>query len=163
VKRRRQAITLAVISVLLCGFLQAPPAPLVLPFGDSVDWVTTEDMAYTIGTTTEKIIVPKGFVTDFASIPQPLWSFGLSPHGQYSRAAVIHDYLYWAQGCTRIQSDRLLLIAMKESAVKAFDEFVIFQGVRKGGAGAWSANANERREGLPKIVPARFLPRQIRT
>src|SRR5580658_5102513 len=112
VKRRRHAITLAVISLLLCGFLQAPPAPLVLPFGDSVDWVTTEDMAYTIGTTTEKIIVPKGFVTDFASIPQPLWSFGLSPHGQYSRAAVIHDYLYWAQGCTRIQSDRLLLIAM---------------------------------------------------
>ena len=40
-------------------------------------------------------------MTDYASIPSVLWSFGLSPHGLYSRAAVIHDYLYWTQLCTR--------------------------------------------------------------
>lgn len=154
----RYALVLSAGSVLLCGLFQTPPAPLVMPFGDNKDWVTAQDMVYTIGTTTEKIVVPKGFVTDFASIPQPLWSFGLSPHGQYSRAAVIHDYLYWTQGCTRDQSDRLLVIAMKESAVHKFDELVIFQGVDKGGAGAWSTNAKERREGLPRIVPAQFLP-----
>jgi hypothetical protein len=119
--------------------------------------MTAEDMVYTIGTTTERIIVPKGFVTDFASIPQPLWSFGLSPQGQYSRAAVIHDYLYWTQGCTRVQSDRLLLIAMKESGVGGFSEALIFQGVRKGGAGAWRDDTKERNQGLPRIVPAQYL------
>jgi hypothetical protein len=151
-------MVLAAASVLLCGFApQAPPSFLARPFGDSADWITGEDMVYTIGTTTEKIIVPKGFVTDFASIPKPLWSLGLSPEGQYTRAAVIHDYLYWAQGCTRAQSDHLLVIAMKESAVGSFDEFVIFEGVDIGGSGAWLTNAKERREGLPKIVPAQDL------
>ena len=38
----------------------------------------------------------------------------------YTRAAVIHDYLYWAQPCTREQSDNLLMIAMKESGVSWF-------------------------------------------
>jgi hypothetical protein len=151
------SIVLAATAVLLCGFFQAPPAPVVRPFGDNANWITVEDMEYTIGTTSEKIIVPKGFVTDFASIPQPLWSFGLSPHGQYSRAAVIHDFLYWAQGCTRVQSDRLLVIAMKESEVGSFDELVVFQGVRRGGSGAWASNAKERTGGLPKVVPEQYL------
>jgi hypothetical protein len=31
--------------------------------------------------------------------------FGLSPHEQYSRAAIIHDYLYCSQGCIRAQAD----------------------------------------------------------
>ena len=144
------------VSASLCGFAQAqqaPEAPVVRPFGNNANWVTVEDMEYIIGTTSERIVVPKGFVTDFASIPQPLWSIGLSPHGQYSRAAVIHDFLYWTQGCTRTQSDRLLLIAMKESEVGPFDEFAVFQGVRKGGASSWKSNAKERASNLPRVIP----------
>jgi len=34
-----------------------------------------------------------GFVTDFASIPRPLWWL-LPKWGKYGKAAVIHDYLY---------------------------------------------------------------------
>jgi hypothetical protein len=132
---------------------QVPPSPAVRAFGDSKFWITVEDMTYIIGSTNDRIVVPKGFVTDFASIPQPLWSTGLSPYGQYSRAAVIHDYLYWTQGCTRAQSDRLLVIAMKESGVSGFDEFLVYQGVDKGGGGPWEANAAERNAGLPRIVP----------
>lgn len=136
---------------------QAPAAPVVRPFGDNADWITVEDMEYIIGGTNEKIVVPKGFVTDFASIPQPLWSLGLSPHGQYSRAAVIHDFLYWTQGCTREQADRLLVIAMKESDVGSFDEFAIFKGVRIGGSSAWKSNARERRNNLPRVIPEKYL------
>ena len=136
---------------------QTPPSPAVRAFGDSKFWITVEDMTYVIGSTTDRITVPKGFVTDFASIPKPLWSLGLSPYGQYSRAAVIHDYLYWTQGCTRAQSDRLLVIAMKESSVSSFDEFVVYEGVDKGGAVAWTANGMERDAGLPRIVPAPYL------
>ncbi len=110
-----------------------------------------------IGSTNERIVVPKGFVTDFASIPQALWSVGFSPHGEYSRAAVVHDYLYWSQGCTRAQSDRLLVIAMKESNVSSFDEFLVYQGVDKRGTGPWKANALERKAGLPRIVPENYL------
>jgi hypothetical protein len=132
---------------------QIPPSPAVRAFGDNQFWITVEDMIYVIGSTSDRIVVPKGFVTDFASIPQGLWSLGLGPHGQYSRAAVVHDYLYWSQGCTQAQSDRLLVIAMKESRVSAFDEFLVYQGVDKGGSGPWNANAVERDAGLPRIVP----------
>jgi hypothetical protein len=136
---------------------RAPPSPAVRAFGDDKYSITVEDMEYIIGSTHERIVVPKGFVTDFASIPKALWSLGLSPHGQYSRAAIVHDYLYWSQGCTRAQADRLLVIAMKESKVGKFDEFAIYRGVSLGGAGSWNDNAKERSAGLPRIVPAQYL------
>ncbi len=144
----------AAISIAGC---QAPPSPTVRAFGDNKFWVTVESMEYVIGSTSDRIVVPKGFVTDFASIPQALWSFGLSPQGQYSRAAVVHDYLYWSQGCTREQSDRLLLIAMKESKVGGFDEFLVYQGVNLGGQGPWDDNAKERKAGLPRVMPEKYL------
>jgi hypothetical protein len=139
------------------AFFQAPESPLVRAFGDNDYWIVAEDMTWTIGNTTDKIVVPKGFVTDFASIPLGLWSLGLSPQGKYSRAAVIHDYLYWSQTCTRSQADRLLVIAMKESNVGWFDENAIYTGVDLGGGGPWSSNMEERRAGLPKIVPENYL------
>lgn len=155
-----RAITLALVAlatlVSSCSVKQAPPAPTVRPFGDNKAWITVEDMTYVIGNTSDRIVVPRGFVTDFASIPEFLWSFGLSPHGQYSRAAVIHDFLYWSQGCTREQADRLMVIAMKESRVDAFDEFVVYKGVAGAGGGAWRSNAAERAAGLPRVIPDEF-------
>ena len=150
---RSAAIAIGLTFATAC---QTPPSPLVRAFGDNEHWIVAEEMQYTIGSTSERIAVPAGFVTDFASIPQPLWSLGLTPHGQYSRAAIVHDYLYWSQGCTRAQSDRLMLIAMKESGVGKFDEFLVYQGVDKGGAKAWKANAKERKAGLPRLLPPEY-------
>ena len=135
---------------------QTPPAPTVRPDGANRNWTNIEEMIYTIGDTDDKIVVPKGFVTDFASVPQPLWSL-LSPHGQYSRAAVVHDYLYWTQGCTREQADRLLVIAMKESQVGAFDEVAVFGAVSAFGAAAWNQNRDEREQGIPRVIPDAYL------
>lgn len=140
-----------------CWAPLVPPSPAVRAFGDSKFWITVEDMIYQIGSTNERIVVPKGFVTDFASIPQTLWSLGLSPYGRYSRAAVVHDYLYWSQGCTRDQSDRLLVLAMKESDVSGFDEFLVYQGVSIGGEEPWYANYVEKEAGSPRIVPENYL------
>jgi hypothetical protein len=52
-----------------------------------------EKVVYQIGQTSTVIVAPRGFVTDFASIPEAFWSFGLSAHGRYSKAAIVHDYL----------------------------------------------------------------------
>lgn len=136
----------------------APPkSPLVRPFGNNNFWILTEDMTYVIGKTNERIVVPKGFVTDFASIPPLFVLMGLTPQNQYSRAAVIHDYLYWSQGCTKDQADRLLVIAMKESRVGKSDEFVVYQGVKIGGGKAWEENKAERKSGFPRIIPEKYL------
>ena len=149
---RRLLIILLLVLISSCG-KKAPPAPAARSFGDSKEWVTLEDMVYSIGSTNITITVPAGFVTDFASIPPQLALIGLSAHGQYSRAAIVHDYLYWAQACTRAQADRLMVIAMKESRVGTFDESAIYQGVDVFGQHAWDANRREHELGIPKVIP----------
>ena len=45
-------------------------------------------------TNNKTITIPKGFETDFASIPRFLWSV-FPPHWKpYREAAIVHDYLY---------------------------------------------------------------------
>ena len=140
------------------GAQQIPPSVPLVGIGDDRTWVAQEPMEYVIGSTSTKIIVPAGFVTDLASIPKWFWGppLFLTPAGQYSRASIIHDYLYWTQKCTREQADRLLVIAMKESSVKKFDENTIYDGVQDFGGSAWKSNAADRQRGLPRILPKEY-------
>jgi hypothetical protein len=151
--RNNQA--LACRGILICvlgmGGCAAPPQANQKSVNGH-DAILMEDMAYQIGDTSERIIVPAGFVTDWASIPRPLWTFGLAPFGQYTRAAIIHDYLYWSHKCTRDQANRLLVIAMKESEVGAFDVGIIYGGVSAGGGSAWQSNADEKKKGLVRTL-----------
>ncbi len=64
---------------------------LVLTPAGLEDWELVQDFTETTkyGTFT----VPKGYVTDLASVPRLFW-FVLPPFGRYSQAAVIHDYIY---------------------------------------------------------------------
>jgi hypothetical protein len=139
------------------GAPQPIPAPVLKPFADNRDWVLMENLVYQIGQTSTVIVVPRGFVTDFASIPQAFWSFGLSAHGRYSKAAIVHDYLYWTQGCSREQADNLLMIAMKESRVDTGQRIAIYEGVRLGGSQPWLNNADERQRGMIRVVPEAAL------
>ncbi len=131
-------------------------APLVEGFGDGDNWMLQRDLVYRIGINTPyTITVPKGFVTDFGSIPKILRPV-LGSTGQYSQAAVVHDYLYWVQSCTRKQSDNLLAIAMRESGVSAIKHWAIYSGVRVGGTSAWENDRAERVSGLIRTVPAPY-------
>ena len=60
-------------------------------------WALTEDLVYWPSNGHDPIVVPRGFVTDLASIPRPFWSW-LPPDGPWAKAAVIHDFLYYTQG-----------------------------------------------------------------
>jgi hypothetical protein len=149
----------AVLGALMACVLhaqQTPPSEPLLPFGDSHNWIVLTPLVYTIGDTSDHIDVPAGFVTDLASIPRIFWGppLFLTPAGQYSRASIVHDYLYWSQKCTRDQADRLLVIAMKESKVGSFDAAAIYEGVHQGGLQAWLDNARDKARGVPRILPA---------
>jgi hypothetical protein len=144
------------VVVIATAVAQQPlPSRPLLAFGDDRDWIVLDPVVYLIGDTADSIEVPAGFVTDLASIPRQFWGppLYLTPTGQYSRAAIIHDYLYWSQKCSREQADRLLVIAMKESKVVPFDEALIYKGVNVGGKGAWKQNAKDKQSGLPRILP----------
>jgi hypothetical protein len=133
----------------------APPNPPVLPSGNNRAFILLEPMVYKIGSTKHKIVIPAGFVTDYASIPKRLWSI-YSPHDQYSRAAVVHDYLYWSQLCTRIQADNLLMIAMKESNVSEVTRNNVYAGVTSFGKSSWESNRQQRMKKMPRVVPVQL-------
>ncbi|MGH8083501.1 MAG: DUF1353 domain-containing protein [Lysobacter sp.] len=90
--------------------------------------------------------VPVGFVTDFASIPRPFWSL-IPRDGQYTFAAIIHDFLYWDQSMPREQADLVFKYAMQDFKVPAATISIIHKAVRVGGGGAWKGNATAKQSG----------------
>ncbi len=97
------------------------------------------------------VTVPKGFVTDFASIP-PIFFSLLRPDGEYTYPAIIHDYLYWTQSVPRDQADQIFQRAMEDFQVNSMVAFVIYRAVRWGGQFAWDANAREKARGEKRIL-----------
>lgn len=83
------------------------------------------------------ITVPVDFSTDLASIPMGLWNI-LPRSGRYDRAAVIHDFLYQFNGCTRAEADAVLDEAMAVLKVGGFRKMLIYHGVRVGGWHSWN-------------------------
>lgn len=131
----------------------APPLVTMTAFADSRHFIIEREVVYRIAGSDQTITVPAGFVTDFASTPRALWSFGLAPHGQYSRAALLHDYLYWSQSCTQAQSDKLFLQVMKQSGVSPASQMTIYRGVRLAGDRGWHRNAAARAAGFVRVIP----------
>lgn len=77
----------------------------------------------------KKLIVPEGFITDFASIPRPLWAI-LPRDGSYQPAAILHDWLYSQPDFPRWIADRIFLEAMKACGTWRAVRFTIFAAVR---------------------------------
>lgn len=140
---------------MVYGCATIPPEN-VKPFESYSEWLLIEDLPYAIRDTNKEITIPKGFVTDYASIPRAFCML-LPQQGRYSRSAIIHDYLYWKQECSRKQSDRLMFVAMTESGVDSDTRDKIYKAIRLFGQTAWDSNEKERKEEMPRIVPPKFL------
>ncbi len=97
------------------------------------------------------VTVPKGFVTDLASIPQIFFSL-LRPDGEYAYPAIIHDYLYWDQPISREEADEIFKLAMQDFEVNAAVKWLIHQTVRWGGEFAWDNNAEAKARGERRIL-----------
>jgi len=135
--------------------VEGPPAPLVRGFADGSNWMLQSPLIHEIGKDSPYIvIVPRGFVTDFASIPKPLQILrGSVPiTDRYGNAAAVHDYLYWRQDCTREESDNILAITMREAGVSLLERTLVYQGVRQFGQSAWDGNRRDRQAGLMRTV-----------
>ncbi len=80
--------------------------------------------------------VPKGFITDFASVPRPLWNV-LPPTGPYGPAAVIHDYLYRTAAVSRMDADFTFREAMERLGVPWRVRQTMYYGVRWFGSSSY--------------------------
>ena len=80
--------------------------------------------------------IPKGFITDFASVPKAFWSI-LPPMGKYGLAALLHDYLYRTGLVSRKEADKLFLKMMKKLGVSRWKRIVMYLAVRVFGGKAY--------------------------
>lgn len=101
---------------------------IVSPLDDGRTWELIEEFYYHKDDKTS-FEIPKGFKTDFASIPRFLWVF-ISPTGKHDKAAVLHDYLYRTRKVTRRDADMLFLEGMTVQKVASWRKYSMFIAVR---------------------------------
>lgn len=88
------------------------------------------------GNPLKEVIVPEGFVTDFASTPKLFYPI-FPPIGIYNKAAMVHDFLYSAGSdadITRKDADRFFLQAMAVLKVPMWKRRLMYFAVRLFGA-----------------------------
>lgn len=158
-KTVKLACLLLALTIAGCA-VQQPPT--LIPFDDGEYWVLGNDLVFPIRDTGQRIVVPRGFVTDFASVPRIFWTF-FPKHGEYTRAAIVHDFLYWEQRCNREQADELFDIVMEDSDVDSTSRFTIYAAVRVWGSSAWEENAEARAKGYIRVIPEAYINFPVKT
>lgn len=101
------------------------------PIGDR-PWELLADMRYGSATLGQVVTVPKGYRTDFASVPRFFWRI-IPPYGRYARAAVVHDYLCDLRGSTGIDSattHEVFREAMKVLRVSGWKRATMYRAVK---------------------------------
>lgn len=86
------------------------------------------------------VSVPKGFVSDGASIPRFAWSIVGHPFSGYLAAAVVHDYLYRKGSvplCSRKDADKVLRDLMRTLGYGWIKARTFYFAVRVAGWRSW--------------------------
>lgn len=107
-------------------------------------WRVERQFTYFVGSedSEEFVIVPVGIITDFASVPRAFWII-FPPDGEYTQAAVLHDFLYRDQRYTRAKTDHIFLEAMGVLDVNWIKRRTMWLAVRSFGWIPWSKRKNE--------------------
>ena len=114
---------------------------LVSPLPDGRRWIIMREFRYYVGHegSDDIIVVPVGFITDFASVPRPFWAV-IPRWGKHGNAAVVHDFLYQEQRRTRREADDIFLEGMTVLNVRKSTRLVMYWAVRLFGWFAWRGN-----------------------
>jgi hypothetical protein len=108
--------------------------PLEVRQLDAKNWELTAPLIFYSPTLERSVVVPTGFVTDFASVPR--WPFIYWFTGGTAEApAVLHDYFYRTntEDLTRAGADALLAEAMDSVGYWKIRTWMMWAGVRIGG------------------------------
>lgn len=153
----RAAIRLLAAGLLLALGACAINRPTVTQLaGDPALFMLAHPLRYGTNDGKYEIVVPEGFITDLASIPRYLW-WWQAPHEAAMAPAIIHDYLYWLQPCTKEEADAVLYLALLEVGVEKRDARAVYFGVRTAAAQrAWEENRSAREGGESRFLTERY-------
>lgn len=100
------------------------------------EWVVDQPLI-ALRSNGDKLIVPRGYITDLASIPSPLRAV-FDINGLMRAPAVLHDWLYSSQRYSRAGCDAVFLEALEARGVSKTERYAIYSGVRAFGWSHWS-------------------------
>jgi len=109
---------------------------------DGKTWTVVYPLVFHSDVLASTITVPAGFQTDLASVPRFLWAI-FPPFGKYTEAAIVHDYLYTWQPCTRAQADDVLMEGMQTLGVSCISRQLIYGSVRAFGGSYWDRDHSD--------------------
>lgn len=99
-------------------------------------WDLAEVFSYEVAPG-DVVRVPTGFVTDLASVPRCFWPI-LPPFGNYTEAAVVHDYLYKHERHRGKEAcDRILGMCARDYGTPEWQAVLLYEAVRDFGQAAW--------------------------
>jgi hypothetical protein len=101
-------------------------------------WMVERPFRYYVGSenSSDFIDVLEGTITDFASVPRIFWII-FPPFGEYTQAAVLHDYLYQTHLRPKKESDKIFLEAMGVLNVPSWKKYIMYEAVNLFGGHAW--------------------------
>jgi len=91
------------------------------------------------------IRIPAGTITDLASTPRLLWAI-FPPHGQYAKAAIVHDYMYDQAIGSKAFADAVFLEAMEVLGVPRWRRVPMYWAVRLFGRGNYKRKVGNARK-----------------
>ena len=107
-------------------------------------WCLLAPFVYSSDLLGKLVVVPTGFVTDFASVPRIPVAFLLA--GDCAQeGAVIHDFLYTSHEVDRATADAVLKEAALAGGSPYWRAWLMYLGVRIGGSGPYNS-AGQRQD-----------------
>lgn len=97
----------------------------------------------------ETFTVPAGSGTDLASVPRPLvWLF--PRYGRYTKAAILHDYLWRSGVVSKADADGVFRRAMRELGVPIVRRWMMWAAVHT--VSAWTDPRDTFRAGIGSVL-----------
>ncbi len=108
--------------------------------GDREVWVLLDDLIYQYGGPNDRVIAPKGFLTDFCSVPRAFWWFIDAGTGR--KAGAIHDRTYRERLMPRDMCDAIFRSALRDCGVEIARRYAMWLAVRLCGKEAYKGPRN---------------------
>jgi hypothetical protein len=118
---------------------------------DDGQWQLISDLIYQSDVAEMTFTVPKGFVTNFASVPRIPIVYELAGDTA-SNAATVHDFLYSTHPVSRAMADAVLREASDVTAVPDWRRQLMWAGVRMFGWLYWGTAATSAKPATKAAV-----------
>ncbi len=114
--------------------------PVIAPIPKNGYWILTDDVRVSVdyGNKRYTYFIPKGFETDFASVPRFLWWLVAPTDYPLLRASLLHDYLYrTSKRHSREWADRVFVKLATEDGLPKWKAALVYLAVRVFGKKVW--------------------------